>query len=582
MAKKINPFSSDVILGYIKSIDDLSSKMSAQFGVGEKMAQTMRAAAADSLDSMQALGATITEVERLQVSVAQNLGRNVLLSAEGAKSLYASYLVTGQEVTKMVSNFKDVGLSAYDVAEKMKLVVDIARESGVNVESVSRNVLDNMKYLNQYNFEGGVSGLAKMAAQATSLRINMQEVFTFAEKVYNPDGAIEVAAAMQRLGVAQSDLLDPLRLMDLSQNDPAELQNQIVKMTQQFVQLNDAGRFEIMPGAKRQFQEIAKAMGISYTELTKMALGSAELDKKMKEISFSPNIADDKTREMIANMAEAKGGEYVVKVGDVDKKVSELGDEDIKLLREQNELSSMSMEELAIEQLSVTKTMSGNIEKLLSTPSKALVRSGVGTQGLGLVKEGFKELGKVTEGTGLEPKQLSKAMDEAILEGKASFQGLIGGSATAFMGLLDNMSEGIQRVNEKFPILADFIGGIIDKINLPTRQGGDVLKLPGEQVQLLPEDTFAAFTKGEQVLSNLGKTNTQTNTNTTTNSSVDVNHTLNININAPSHVNTNQLVEMFRDTGVSQALGVAVKEAFNNGGLTAPTANKQQLYQEFS
>ena len=38
-----------------------------------------------------------------------------------------------------------------------------------------------------------------------------------------------MAAAMQRLGVAQSDLLDPLRLMDLSANDPTELQNQIVQ-----------------------------------------------------------------------------------------------------------------------------------------------------------------------------------------------------------------------------------------------------------------------------------------------------------------------------------------------------------------
>lgn len=522
----------------------------------------------------------MTEVEKLQTNVTETLGRNVLMSAEGAKSLYASYLVTGQEVSKMVGGFKDVGLSAYDVAEKMKQVVDIARESGVNVESVSRNVLDNMKYLNQYNFEGGVSGLAKMAAQATSLRINMQEVFNFADKVYNPEGAIEVAAAMQRLGVAQSDLLDPLRLMDLSQNDPAELQNQIVKMTQQFVQLNDAGRFEIMPGAKRQFQEIAKAMGMSYTELTKMALGSAELDKKMKEISFSPNIADDKTREMIANMAEAKGGEYVVKVGDQDKKVSELSKEEIEKLKEAYEKGPPTMEDLATEQLSVTKTMSGNIEKLLSIPSKAIARSGVGTQAMGLVKESFKEIGKVTDKTKLEPQELSKMMDDAILGGKASFQGFMGGTADAFKDVVNNMADSIDKVSKKFPIFGDFIDGIIDKIGKPPKKVKDALKLPGEEIELLPEDTFAAFTKGEQVLSKLGGTNNQTNTNTTTNSSVDVNHTLNININAPSHVNTNQLVEMFRDTGVSQALGMAVKEAFNNGGLTAPTSNKQQLYQD--
>lgn len=580
MAKNVNPFSADVFGGYLKAIDELSSKMSAQFGVGEKMAQTMRAAAADSLDKMQSLGGTLEDVARLQNDVTTTLGRNVLLSAQGAKELYASYLVTGQEVSKMVSNFKDVGLSAYDVAEKMKLVVDIARESGVNVESVSRNVLENMNFLNKFNFEGGVTGLAKMAAQATSLRINMQEVFKFADKVYNPDGAIEVAAAMQRLGVAQSDLLDPLRLMDLSQNDPAELQNQIVKMTQQFVQLNDAGRFEIMPGAKRQFQEIASAMDMSYTELTKMALGSAELDKKMKEISFSPNITDDKTREMIANMAEAKGGEYLVKVGDEDKKVSELSKEEIEKLRESYEKGPVTMEELATEQLSVTKTIDGNIAKLVSSPAKAFARSELGTQAAGLVKESFKEIGKLTEGTKLEPKELSKMMDEAVLEGKVSFQGFMEGSAKTFSGLIDNMSDSIGKINEKFPIFGGFIDSIIEKINTPTRQGQDVLKLPGEQIQLLPQDTFAAFTRGQEVLSNLGRVSNPTNTTSTTNSTVDVNHTLNINITAPSNVNTNQLVEMFKDTSVSQALGVAVKEAFNNGGLTAPTSNKQQLFNQ--
>jgi len=39
-----------------------------------------------------------------------------------------------------------------------------------------------------------------------------------------------MSAALQRLGVTQSELLDPLRLMDLSINDPGELQNQLVQM----------------------------------------------------------------------------------------------------------------------------------------------------------------------------------------------------------------------------------------------------------------------------------------------------------------------------------------------------------------
>ena len=121
----------------ILDIDNLSSKMLAQFGMTDKMAQSMRAAMALSLDAIQDMGGTLEDVETLQKGVAESLGRAVTLSAEGAKDLYATYKVTNIEVTKMVNSMADVGVSAYDTASEMKKVVDIARESGVNAQSVS-------------------------------------------------------------------------------------------------------------------------------------------------------------------------------------------------------------------------------------------------------------------------------------------------------------------------------------------------------------------------------------------------------------------------------------------------------------
>ena len=143
----------------------------------------------------------------------------------------------------------------------------------------------------------------------------------------------------------------------------------------------------------------------------------------------------------------------------------------------------------------------------------------------------------------------------------------------------DNFAEAMQKLSEKMPILSNGIQNVLDKmLGVTRRDGEDVLKMPGQDIQLLPEDTFAAFTKGSDVLSKLtGSNNTSTPTSTSTNSKVDLTHTLNININAPSNVNTDQIIAMFNDTGVSQALGVAVKESFNNGGLTTSNPNKQQL-----
>ena len=563
----------------ILDIDNLSSKMLAQFGMTDKMAQSMRAAMALSLDAIQDMGGTLVDVATLQKGVAESLGRAVTLSAEGAKDLYATYKVTNIEVTKMVNSMADVGVSAYDTASEMKKVVDIARESGVNAQSVSAKVIDNMKYLNQFNFEGGVSGLAKMAAQASMLRIDMKSTLDFAEKVYNPEGAIETAAALQRLGVTQSDLLDPLKLMDLSQNDPAELQNQIAQMSKQFVKLKEDGSgFEIMKGGKRQMQEIAKAMGIPYAELTKMALAGANLDKKMKEISFPSDFGSEEDKKLIANMAEMKDGKYQVTIGDETKDVDKLTKEDFAKMKEAAEKGPPTMEELAKQQLSAQQTIAGGIAKLVSIPAKTLAKSYTGDELLTLAKGVMPAINNSLDPK-LKPKELGRELDKTV-EGGNSISDFLGGASDAILSSSANFAKAIDELTQKMPKISNGLQQVLDKVlgTTSVRTGKDVLKMPGEEIQLLPEDTFAAFTKGSDVLSKLtGSNNTSTPTSTSTNSKVDLTHTLNININAPSNVNTDQIIAMFNDTGVSQALGVAVKDAFNNGGLTTPNPNKQQL-----
>ena len=292
----LSNFSTEAVGKVVAELDKGASTLLKQFGMGQEMAQTLRATMADAVTDVRTLGGDIADVIKTQQDASKALQRNVILSAEVNKDLYATMRVTGQEVGTLVSGFKDVGIGAGRVAGEMKKVVDIATQSGVNAADVSAKVLQNMDALNKYNFEGGVSGLAKMAAQASMLRIDMSQTLAFAEKVFDPEGAIEMAAAMQRLGVSQSSLLDPLKMMDLAQNDPAELQNQIAQMSKHFVQLGKDGNFEIMPGAKRQMREISKAMGIPYEQLTKMAIGSADLELKMSKIRFPdlPGLDEDK------------------------------------------------------------------------------------------------------------------------------------------------------------------------------------------------------------------------------------------------------------------------------------------------
>jgi hypothetical protein len=173
---------------------------------------------------------------------------------------------------------------------------------------------------------------------------------------------------------------------------------------------------------------------------------------------------------------------------------------------------------------------------------------------------------------------MGKNIDNAVAGG-VSMSDFMNGAGGSMVQLSTNLAAAMDKLNQKFPLLSDGVQKIIDKINGVTPiKGKDVLKMPGQEIELLPEDSFAAFTKGSEVLKNMGgNNNTSSTTPSTTNSTIDLNHTLTLNINAPSNINTEQLVSMFNDTGVSQALGIAVKEAFNNGGLTTSNPNKQQM-----
>jgi len=350
-------------------LDTLVSGINKSFGIGRELSKEIETTLTSAVKGVEALGGNLQSTANIQLEVSKTLGRNVILQSDSFKDLYAAQQVTGKGADQLVSAFKNIGVSTYQVAENTQTIFNISRALGVNAQAVTGVVLQNIDAINKYNFQGGVEGLARMAAQATSLRIDMNTTLGFAEKVFDPEGAIKMASAFQRLGVAQSDLLDPLRLMDLSQNDPAELQKQISQMTQQFVQLGKSGRFEIAPDGMRTLRELQKETGIAYNELTKMALGGAEMNRKLQEIKF-PDVFTEDQKQMIMNMTEmGPGGVYTLKVDGKEMGVNEA----MKLFQEDKGKMDKFMEaskpkdiaDLAYQQLEVDKQILAGINTMV-------------------------------------------------------------------------------------------------------------------------------------------------------------------------------------------------------------------------
>ena len=586
-------FNKESIQEVIATLDEGASSLLKQFGLGQQMAQTLNATMADAVSNVRTLDGDIADVIKTQQDASKALQRNVILSAEVNKDLYATMRVTGQEVGTLVSGFKDVGIGAGRVAGEMKKVVDIAAQSGVNAEAVSAKVIQNMDALNKYNFEGGVSGLAKMAAQATMLRVDMGKTLAFAEKVFDPEGAIDMAAAMQRLGVAQSSLLDPLKMMDLAQNDPAELQNQIAQMGKQFVQLGKDGNFEIMPGAKRQLREIGQAMGMTNGEIEKMALASVELEDKMSKIRF-PDFATEEQQMMIANMAEmGEGGKYEVQVTDeetgqtVTKAIEDLQKEDYAALEKMANTAPKTMEDLAKDQLSTLKSIDAAIRGTADKTGLALA-GGKTTTGLQkFARASVSSVAKVVSPKELDSKNLRASIDSGVdknldiikqynqgqINGvqatqklKENFDSLSTFTKTTLQTSLENANVELDKLNKQFPLIGQIGQMVSGKLNPQGNQRIANTKQDNSQIS-----------QNTKNLANVAKESNTTNNlqNTTKPIEITLNH--NIDLKTTGNVDTNQIVMAFKNTDVQQGMVGALKEAMYSNGLMAPTANKTQL-----
>jgi len=592
-------FNPAVILETLKQVDDGAAKVLGTFGASREAVAAIRQNLANAIPDVTELGGGFQDIVKIQQSVSTTLGKNLVLSTDAFKDMYATMKASGQEASTITKSFKDVGISVYDATKQMNDVVNVARASGVNASAVSGQVLQNMESLNKYNFEGGVQGLAKMAAQAVSLRINMQDSLAFAEKVFDPEGAINMAASMQRLGVAQSDLLDPLRMMDLAQNDPGELQNQMSKMSQQFVQLKKDGTgFEIMPGAKRQMREIESAMGLPLGQLSKMALASADLDDKMKKIKFP--TATDEQKTMIANMAEMKGGQYVVNFTDKEgkaqeKAVSELSKDDIAQLAEASK--PKSMEDLAKGQLNTSERIAGILEGM----SKRLPAAIAGSRGGKAVTEAPREiiegLGTVASGKGLSAKSIGQGLDKTtdiafdVLNKFAKGTGTMADVSTAFSKISENTktafgstwTEAMGNAGTAAVNLGKSQNGIIQLLNtgigtLEKKLGVSSLSSKATSAtgaQKLKVDDFIIETHKQDELKLVGGTNLMGDKSGGSQGSSE--STMNVNFNVTvtgDKITEQQFMEVITKTGVKEAI---IKEIKLNQSITKTESSPHKI-----
>jgi len=312
-------------------------------------------------------GFTLKDNVDLQRKVSENEKTNFLLQGDQyAQSLVQAELTksmnetASQAAARNIDAFKTLGYTVNGTIEGVKQVIDSSMAVGVSTNAVFKQIGDNVKQLNLFNFENGVQGMSKMATEAIMVKANMGETLKIANNLFDPQKAVDMAAGLQRMGVQITGLLDPISLMNMGENDPEALQSNLIELSKQYVEFDEKQkRFKIMPGAQRQVREIAQTLGMSADEFAKMGMNALDLDRKLSQIKFpdASEFATEDTRKLIANMSQFndKTGKYEIEVYDeelgknVTKAVDSLKPADLDMVEKAQKAAQKSSEELLFE-----------------------------------------------------------------------------------------------------------------------------------------------------------------------------------------------------------------------------------------
>jgi dihydroxyacetone kinase DhaKLM complex PTS-EIIA-like component DhaM len=379
--------------GALVALDVESSRLSKSFLLGRSRVNEFKGVIADTAPLVRRLGGDIGDIVQMVEDTSTALARTVIFSPDVYEKLYALTDLLGGSSGRLIKNFSDAGISIAKVGGDIEKSISYVNSIGMNAKVVMEAVVDNVELLNRFNFKEGVLGFSKMAATAAMLKVDMQSIQTFADKVFNIEGAVETAATFQRLGVFMGDLADPFALMNSSLNGPEGLMKSIAKAGEMFTELNaETGRIEINPSAMGMFKELGDATNLGADKVKKMAIALREFNERAAEIDFKFDITDEQ-KMFIANLSYLNDkGEYVINVKDektgesIAKKVSELTDKQISKLQDLSSEKPKTMEELARESMSITDIIKNDVQAI----KYKILFGAVGTPGVAEFQENVR------------------------------------------------------------------------------------------------------------------------------------------------------------------------------------------------
>jgi hypothetical protein len=385
--------SGEAVLGQLKAESDLLSEVNSKVGISGELSDGLRKDMVAASVAASEYGVFLKDIGDLYTGMSEKSGKFAIINRdliEKSVPVATALSKTMSEYADTINEFEKVGLGMDKTNKLLEQTAVKSNSLGLSAKKIAGDIQSNIGKLNEYGFQNGYKGLERMVQKAAEFRMEMSSVTAIADKVFSPEGAIDLAANLQVLGGAVGDFNDPIKLMYEATNNVGGLQDALIGAAGGLATYNqEQGKFEITGVNLRKSKEMAAALGITMGELGKTAIAAAERSSAATALMSNAFDIPDDQKEFLTNMSRMQDGEMKIVVPEslMDKfqgkneiALDSITKEQATALAEyQKNFEKMDAKSIAMSQLTETQQLVRGMDVVASYIRVRLTAMGKGT-----------------------------------------------------------------------------------------------------------------------------------------------------------------------------------------------------------
>lgn len=215
-----------------------------------------------------------------------------------------SVLMGENESIAYTSEVDKFGVGLTDARDLMSDLYKTAKSQGITSTKASKEFVTNLKVAQKYNFKGGLQNLKDMTVYSAKMKVNLESIGNIADKISNPEGAIETAAKLQVLGGSFSSLANPLQMLYESLEDVGGLANRVSGMFDGMGSFNKKiGEVQFGGMDRQKIKAASDALGMSYEEAINAARENVKRNQIEQDVKFNTNLSSEQT-DLLKTLAQ--------------------------------------------------------------------------------------------------------------------------------------------------------------------------------------------------------------------------------------------------------------------------------------